>query len=205
MKRRGRKQTEITRKRISLSLKRYFSNPKARRRASRIKKEYYEKHPEFLKKMDRAVTKWWREHPNIKKEMSIKAKKLFAEHPEKFKRFLKYGTNSNHLHLRTKQKFVVRSKGEQTIANFLYTNKIQSSYEEKPLFFLKEGQICVPDFYLPASKMYIEFYGGHPRAWKKKVMKNKLYKKHKIRCIFITPAELRDLNYYLIEELKRHH
>jgi hypothetical protein len=186
VKRKGRKQTETTRKRISSSLKKYF-----------------QKHPEFIKQMDRITTKWWKEHPNIKKERSIKIKNLFITHPEKFKKFLKYGSNPSRPIFRTKQKFLVRSRGEQKIANFLYDNKIKSEYESKTLIFKNEGQICIPDFYLPRFKIYIEFYGGFPAAWKKKVMKNHLYKRYKINCIFITPAELRNLDYYLIKELKK--
>ncbi len=187
MKKRGRKQTEITRKRISSSLKKYF-----------------QKHPEFIKQMDRITTKWWKEHPNIRKERSIKIKKLFIKHPEKFRKFLRYGGNPSLPRFKTKQKFLVRSRGEQKIANFLHDNKIKSLYEAKPLIFEKEGQICIPDFYLSSYKIYIEFYGGYPAAWKKKVMKNKLYKKYKIPCIFITPAELQDLDYYLIREIRHH-
>jgi hypothetical protein len=193
----------LARKKISKSLKKYFSNPRAKEKASKIRKKYYQEHPEFIKKMDRAVTNWWREHPNIKKEKSEYVKKFFIEHPEKFKKFMKNGKNSSVLHLKTKQGFLVRSRGEQKIANFLFDNNIKFSYEKEVLKFEKEGQICVPDFYLPKYKTYIEFYGGHPKAWKKKVLKNRLYKKYRIPCIFITPAELRDLNNYLIEELKK--
>jgi len=125
------------------------------------------------------------------------------KHPEKFKNFMKGGRNLLTPHIKTKSGFLVRSHGEQAIANFLHDNKILSSYESKSLIFKSEGQICVPDFWLPKYKTYIEFYGGHPLAWKKKVLKNKLYKKYNIPCIFITPAELRDLRYYLKEELRR--
>jgi hypothetical protein len=62
------------------------------------------------------------------------------------------------------------------------------------------GYLCTPDFQLTKSKIYIEFYGGYPGSWKKKVVKNKLYKKYKIPVISITPSELRDLD----EELKRY-
>jgi len=197
----------LARKKMSLSLKKYFSNPEARLKMSRIRKKYFKEHPEFsknpnfIRKIDRAVTKWWKEHPHIKKERSIKIKNLFIKNPEKFEKFMKYGSNNKKPHLKTKSGFLVRSHGEQKIANFLFEKKIKSSYEKQTLIFEKEGQICVPDFWLPKFKMYIEFYGGHPKAWKKKVMKNKLYKKYKIPCIFITPAELRDLEYYLKREL----
>jgi hypothetical protein len=184
-KRKGRKQTKITKRRISLSVKKYWEN-----------------NPEAIRKIDLEMTKWWREHRNIKKERSVVAKKLFIEHPEKFEKFLKYGNNPSLPQFKTKQHFLVRSKGEQQIANFLHDNKIQSQYEAKTLIFEKEGIICIPDFYLPKYKTYIEFYGGFPKAWKKKVLKNRLYKKYKIPCIFITPAELRNLDYYLIRKLK---
>ncbi|PIU76154.1 hypothetical protein COS75_00495 [Candidatus Pacearchaeota archaeon CG06_land_8_20_14_3_00_35_12] len=152
-------------------------------------------------KIDRIMTAWWREHPNIRKEVSEKAKRMFISHPERFKKFMKNGKNPFSAKIRTKNGFFVRSKGEKEIANFLFENEIKAEYESKTLIFEKEGQICVPDFWLPRYKIYIEFYGGYPGAWKKKVMKNKLYKKYKIPCIFITPNELRNLNYYLRGEL----
>ena len=188
----GRKHTEKEKKEVSKSVKKYFSNP-----LSRKKHSIAMRNPDVVRKIDRARTKWWREHPNIRKEKSIEVRNLFMEHPEKFKKFLKYGSNPALPQFKTKQGFKVRSRGEQTIANFLHDNKIKAFYEKKVLIFKEEGQICVPDFWLPHYKTYIEFYGGHPKAWKKKVLKNKLYKKHKIPCIFITPAELRDLEYYL--------
>ena len=236
MKKEKRRQGAETRKKRSLSLKKYYSNPEVRKESSREQKKYWKEHPELrkkmkeltrkyysnlgarkklseikkkqykenpklLQKMDKTMTKWWHEHPNIRKERSDAVKRFFINNPQKFSKFLKYGKNSSILHIKTKQGFIVRSRGEQKIANFLAENRIKSAYESKTLIFEKEGQICVPDFWLPKFKMYIEFYGGHPKAWKKKVMKNKLYKKHKIPCIFITPAELRDLEYYLKREL----
>ncbi len=191
------------RKKISSSLKKYFSNPSSRIKLSDSKKKYYKTHPNAIKEMDRAMTSWWHSHPNIKKQRSKQIKSLFLRNPEKFKKFLSYGSNPSLPRFRTKQGFKVRSRGEQTIANFLHDNKIKSSYETHPLLFPKEGHICVPDFYLPHYKTYIEFYGGFPAAWKKKVLKNRLYTKHKIKCIFITPGELRDLRKYLMREVKK--
>lgn len=193
----------FAREKVSKSLKKYYSNPKVKKRIARERKKYWQEHPELIKKIDRIMTKWWKEHPNIKKKMSIEAKNLFMKNPEKFKEFLRYGKNPSVPRFKTRQGFLVRSRGEQKIANFLFENKIKSVYEGKTLIFREEGQICIPDFYLPSLKIYIEFYGGYPKSWKKKVMKNKLYKKHKIPCIFITPAELRDLDYYLIGELRK--
>jgi len=197
----GKKCTKEQKEKISKSKKKYFSNPLARKKHSIAMRKRYVEHPLLAKQIDRTMTKWWREHPNVKKEMSIRAKTLFIKHPEKFKKFIKYGNNPASLRFKTKQGFKVRSRGEQKIANFLFDNKINSQYESKTLIFKEEGQICVPDFYLPEFKTYIEFYGGHPKAWKKKVLKNRLYRKHKISCIFITPGELGDLGKYLIGEL----
>jgi len=191
------------RRRCAELSRRAHSTPAYKRRMSRIKKEQYRENPSLVKKIDRTMTKWWKEHPNVRKNKSIEMKNFFIKHPEKFKKFLKYGSNPTLLSFKTKQGFLVRSKGEQKIANFLFENKIKSLYEGKTLTFEKEGLICIPDFYLPSSKVYIEFYGGFPRAWKKKVIKNRIYRKHKIPCIFITPAELRDLNYYLLGKLKK--
>jgi hypothetical protein len=192
----------LARKKRARIMNRFYSNPLERKRWSRIMKEYCKRNPQFVRKVDRSITKWWREHRNVKKEMSIRAKNLFISNPEKFKKFIKYGNNPASPRFKTRQGFKVRSRGEQEIANFLFKNKIQSQYETKPLIFREEGQICVPDFWLPKFKMYIEYYGGYPAAWKKKVLKNILYKTHKIPVISITPGELRDLGKYLVGEIK---
>jgi hypothetical protein len=189
----GRKHTKREIEKISKLTSKYYSNPLVRKKMSELKKKQYREKPELAKEIDRKITSWWREHKNIKKERSIAVKNFFMKNPEKFEKFMRYGKNSSVPHLKTKQGFIVRSYGEREIANSLFDNKIKSIYEGKTLIFKEEGQICVPDFYLPASKTYIEFYGGHPEAWKKKVMKNKLYKKHNVKCVFITPAELRNL------------
>ena len=79
----------------------------------------------------------------------------------------------------------------------------RSSYEKYSLFFRFgkfAGNICTPDFFLPKFNIFIEFYGGHPAAWKKKVLKNKIYSLYKIPVLSLTPAELSDLNYYLLKD-----
>ena len=94
----------------------------------------------------------------------------------------------------------MRSKGEKKIADFLTKHRIKWSYESHPLFL--DGWICVPDFYLPKYKLHIEYYGGHPKSLKKKIIKNKLYKKHKINMLTLRPFELKDLKKYLLGKLK---
>lgn len=199
----GQKHTKATKEKQSKAGFKRYSNPEARKRMSEIKLKQYRDNPKLIQKIDRVITAWWKEHQHVRKQRSEQVKQFFIKHPEKFKKFLSYGKNSSHIHLKTKQGYMVRSKGEKTIADFLHNNKIKSSYEQYTLLFPKEGQLCTPDFHLPKYKCFIEYYGGHPKSWKKKVMKNKLYKKHKIPCIFITPTELRNLNYYLFKDAKK--
>lgn len=189
---------------ISLSLKKYWNkNPEAKIEMSRIKKQQYKSNPELRNKIDRIVTAWWKAHPAERKKKADRIKKWFIENPDAFKEFMKHGKNPLKKHLKTSQGFLVRSKGEQQIANFLYKNKIPCLYESIDLMITTppfKGNICNPDFYIPSYNIFIEFYGGYPTAWKKKVLKNKIYKAHRIPVLGITPAELEDLDYYLLKQ-----
>lgn len=197
--------TEDKRKAWSNKLIERFKDNKIRKKVSNSLKRYFKKNPrtaDISRKIDRAVTRWWNEHPGIKEERARKLKTFFIRHPEEFKKkFMNGNNNPFKLHINTALG-LVRSKGEKIIADYLTINKIKAEYETKTLML--DGHVCVPDFYLPKYRTYIEFYGGYPEAWKKKVMKNKLYKKHNIKCIFITPAELNNLDYYLLAELASH-
>ncbi len=197
----NRKWTKEERKRISEGKRRaYREHPEVLKKMSKSMKEKW-KNPEFRRLVDRKCTEFWRNHPSLKKEYSIKFKKYYKTHPEALKDLLSYGGKSTKHYLKTKQNFKVKSKGEKAIANFLHKNKIICLYESIPLLF--KELICIPDFYLPQYNTFIEFYGGHYKAWKAKVRKNKLYKKYKIPCIFITPAELHNLDYYLLKEAEK--
>jgi hypothetical protein len=168
-----------------------YKNPEYHKKLSRIKKKFY-KSPEERQKIDRIITDYYREHPNMRKAQAQKAINYFKKNPKAFQKFLKAGKNPLRKHLRTKQGELVRSKGEKQIADWLYKNKIPYKYEGKTLFL--DGYFCTPDFQLLKQKAYIEFYGGYPGSWKKKVLKNKLYKKHKLGVISITPGELENLS-----------
>ncbi len=190
---------EIIRRRNEAIRKAYKSKKLKEKISEAMKKKWQDK--DYAKLIDKKVTEWWHNHPNIRKERSEKIKQFFLKNQKKFEsKFLNGKVNLFKLKYKTPQGFGVRSKCEKQIAEFLFKNKIKSEYESKVLNL--SGNICVPDFYLPKQKTYIEYYGGFPGSWKKKVLKNKLYKKHKIPCIFITPAELKNLDYYLIRELK---
>jgi len=196
------------RKKCSAGRRKFIKqHPEYAKKMSKIRKAYFIKHPEARKKVsiaskkamtselkkriDRKVTEFWKNHPGLRKKKSDDVKKYYLNHPIALKNLMEYSKKSLKPHLKTKQGFIVRSKGEQKIANYLFDNKIKAEYESKALKFPE--MICIPDFFLPKTKVYIEFYGGFPQAWKRKVEKNKIYKKHKVPCIFITPAELGDL------------
>lgn len=180
----------LRRKRIN-AINKAYENPEYGKKLSRIKKEFF-KNINKRKLIDRVISKWWREHPGIKKIYSEKAKEYFRKNPKAFEKFLKAGKNPLKKHIRTRQGEKVRSQGEKQIADWLYKNNISYEYESKTL--LLDGYLCVPDFWLEKSRKYIEFYGGYPGSWKKKVLKNKLYRKHHIPVIAITPGELRALD-----------
>jgi hypothetical protein len=199
----GKKLQRLLRKNKKLRTKRIrqiniaYKNPEYRKKLSRIKKKFY-KNPEERQKIDRIITEYYREHPNMRKELAQRAINYFKNNPKAFQKFLKAGKNPLRKHLNTKQGELVRSKGEKAIADYLYKNKIAYKYEGKTLSL--GDYLCTPDFLLLKQKIYIEFYGGYPGSWKKKVLKNKLYPKYKIPVISITPSELEDLD----KDLKRY-
>jgi len=212
----GKKHTASEKKKIRKSIIKYWSNPSARLRMSRImlkqrkklsliKIKQYED-IKLRKKIDKTITKWWREHPDARKKKSLEVKQFFISNPKAFAEFVRHGKNPLKRHLRTKSGYFVRSRGEKQIADFLFSLKIPFFYEEYSLFFRHgrfAGNLCTPDFFLPKLNIFIEFYGGYPAAWKKKVLKNKIYAVNKIPVLGITPAELDDLDYYLIKDAEK--
>lgn len=171
-----------------------WKNKSLRKKLSKIKKKYFN-NPRNRYKIDRILTGWYKEHPKAKQKMKEKIIKYYLENPEAFQKFLEGGKNSSR-HIKSKLG-LVRSKPEKFIADYLYDNKIKASYEKYSLFL--KPWICTPDFYLKG--WLVEYYGGHPKSWKKKVIKNKLYKKYKIPVIAIQPYELRDLSF--LKRLKK--
>lgn len=211
--------TAERRRQESIALKKYYKNhPETRLRLSEVKKEYYKKHPEiklligkntlefFANPLNRKLAsarmnERYKNHPYLKKEMS-EAKQLYYEkHPEALRALLAYGKRALKRHIKTKQGFLVRSFGEKRIADFLFEKKEPAMYEAVELNLPEMDP--VPDFYLKRFNVFVEFYGGHYKAWKSKVKKNKLYRRYKIPVIFITPAELSNLDYSLLKDAER--
>ncbi|MFH1248938.1 MAG: hypothetical protein V1660_02195 [archaeon] len=196
-----RKHPEILERRAESIRLRYKNDKKLIKRISFKLKEKW-KDPTYANLVDSRVTAWWREHPNMKKERAEEAREYFLAHPEDFReKFLNAKSNPFKCHIMTRQGFKVRSKGEKKIADYLFEKGIECEYESEN--FILEGWACTPDFYLPDYDYYIEFYGGFPGSRPKKVLKNRLYPKYSVACIFITPDELRDLDTAIKKELRR--
>jgi len=183
----GLKTPSEVRKKMRLSNIKSWSSVSLRKKQAIIEKKAYENYS-LRKKIDKIVTNWWKEHPNIKKAYSSRMKKYYIANPLLFKQFLQGGKNANRLKYKTKAGYMVRSHGEEKIADYLFSIHVNALYEAKVLRL--DGWLCVPDFFIPKYKTYIEFYGGHPKSYQKKVLKNKLYRKYKIDVISITPSEI---------------
>lgn len=193
-------QRESERFKISKSLRKFWT-PKAREFASLRKKMIYKERPEIREKIDIGMTFWWSEHPTVKPIYALRAILQLLADPEHYRKFLAGGKNPEERRIPTLFGFLVRSIGEKEIAEFLHFYHVKTEYET--ITFYLDGWLCTPDFFLPDYKIFIEYYGGFPGSRKKKIIKNKLYKKYGIPCIFITPSELKNLDYFLLAEIKK--
>jgi hypothetical protein len=86
--------------------------------------------------------------------------------------------------LLTCNKIEVRSMPEKRIADFLTKQGITFQYETKLTI---QGKVFYPDFWLPNSNTYIEYFGWeHIQSYREKnEMKRKLYADNKIDCIYL--------------------
>lgn len=86
----------------------------------------------------------------------------------------------------------VRSKAEMLIDNYLYTAGIVHAYERK----LPVGEDVYCDFYLPQSKVYIEYWGmeNNPAYRSRKEQKLAVYKKYAFNLIELGDDEVQNLD-----------
>ncbi len=86
----------------------------------------------------------------------------------------------------------VRSRAELAIDNWLYMQGIVHAYERK--LPVEEDAYC--DFYLPESKVYIEYWGMEQDASyaKRKAEKQSIYKKYDLKLVELADAELENLD-----------
>lgn len=101
--------------------------------------------------------------------------------------------------LRTADGHYVRSRAEMLIDNWLYTAEIVHAYERR--LPLEEEVYC--DFYLPAGKVYIEFWGLESDAQYRARQEEKLaiYRKYQLNLIELHDADIAQLDEILPRQL----
>ncbi len=102
---------------------------------------------------------------------------------------------------RTLDGHYVRSRAEVIIDNLLFQYGLVHAYERKIIIGDEE---LLSDFYLPAGKVYIEFWGmeGDSKYMEKKRKKIEFYKKNNIPLIELTDNDILSLDDHLPRKLK---
>jgi hypothetical protein len=104
---------------------------------------------------------------------------------------------------RTLDGHYVRSRAEVIIDNLLYQYGLVHAYERKIIIGDEE---VLSDFYLPAGKVYIEFWGleSDPKYLERKKKKIEFYKKNDISLIELTDNDILNLDDHLPRKLKNY-
>ncbi|TOP80617.1 glycerol kinase [Vibrio parahaemolyticus] len=102
---------------------------------------------------------------------------------------------------RTLDGHYVRSKGELLIDNWLYLAGIVHAYERQ----LPIEQEVMSDFYLPAGKLYLQFWGsdsGETPEIEREAIRA-VYQQHNFNLIEVEPSELNKLDEVLPKRLRQ--
>ncbi len=104
--------------------------------------------------------------------------------------------------LRTADGHFVRSRAEMLIDNWLYTTELVHAYERR--LPIEEEIYC--DFYLPAGKVYLEFWGmeSDPKYRERKAQKIDIYKKYGLNLIELRDDDISNLDDVLPRLLLKH-
>ena len=107
---------------------------------------------------------------------------------------MKFTTKTDTQH-RTTDGHYVRSKAEILIDNWLYMAQIVHAYERK--LPIEENVFC--DFYIPAGKVYIEYWGydSDPKYLARKDKKLAIYEKYGFKLIQLDDADVQNLDHTL--------
>jgi hypothetical protein len=141
-------------------------------------------------------------HPtSIEKDVQ-KPKEVISQHPAKNEIVQDYREKWEAKH-RTLDGHYVRSISEMTIDNLLYQYGLAHAYERK--IFVGDEEV-LSDFYLPAGKVYIEFWGmeGDEKYNERKRKKIEFYKKNEIPLIQLHSKDILNLDDVLQKELKNY-
>ena len=184
----------------------FEKNPKKREEYSNIQKKIHKMHPEYWEKMGETRKVYFEKHPEWGEMMSKIKKQFYKKHPEKLLKLIEAAKKVIKPHIKTKQGFLVRSKGEKKIADYLYSHKIKFGYED--LLSFEEG-VVFPDFYLPKYKLYVEYYGQFRNKGKglseRTKEKMRIYKTHRKKVINLFPQDLKNLDNCLLKKLKKNY
>ena len=98
---------------------------------------------------------------------------------------------------------VLANSSEVIIDNLLYQYGLVHAYERKIIIGDEE---VLSDFYLPAGKVYIEFWGleNDPKYLERKKKKIEFYKKNDIALIELTDDDILSLDDHLPRKLKNY-
>ncbi len=104
---------------------------------------------------------------------------------------------------RTVDGHMVRSRAEVMIDNWLYMAGIVHAYERR--LPIEEDVYC--DFYLPAGKVYIEYWGleHEPTYAARKQAKQEIYRKYGLNLLELTDEHIRSLDDVLPRLLLKYH
>lgn len=90
----------------------------------------------------------------------------------------------------------VRSEPERKIDDWLFEHHVAHAYE----YPIPETKRC--DFYLPTLDVYIEYWGLKDSKYElNKALKKKIYKRHNLRLLELTPHSLKTLDTVLSKAL----
>lgn len=103
--------------------------------------------------------------------------------------------------LRTQDGHFVRSRAELLIDNWLYTQGIVHAYERR--LPLDDAETVYCDFYLPAKRVYVEYWGMEKDAKyaERKAKKIAVYAKHGFQLVELTDDDIANLDEALPRKL----
>lgn len=103
---------------------------------------------------------------------------------------------------RTTDGHLVRSKAEMLVDNWLYMSEVVHAYERR--LPIEEEVYC--DFYLPAGKVYIEYWGleNDPAYNARRQTKTEIYRRYDLRLIELTDEHIRNLDDHLPKMLLKY-
>jgi hypothetical protein len=189
-------------RKVSSGMKKKWKDKEYRKKVVSSIKNKYKTDYSYREKISIAMKKVFKDHPNLAVNLRKNFINYLRKNPKVCMNILNGKGNPNKPDVKCLDKRYVRSIMEKKVGDFLFLNKIKYKYESKLIIFKKELKWAVPDFYLPYFSCYIEVCGDYPGSMTKVRWKKKMYKKHGLKCIFLTSQKMINLKKYLLDKLK---